>query len=196
VGEVFWVIVFAGMLTGVVSIVVGICVFGAPHGSAKGVALIYGFPAYAPFVAFYSILRYTQIAAVKKAVKKVLGFDPRKQNRAAGVIYHFYELRMTRTELIKGYGTGAPRIPLRGLTATVRDAGTSTGRVDITIKGPDTKLVYSMTDSVLRGTTRNARQFANLLNYEASLLGAPPKKCRRSRRLRQVPRRPTRLPQR
>jgi hypothetical protein len=105
----------------------------------------------------------------RATVKKVVGFDPREHNRAEGVIYHFYELRITRTELIKGYGTGALRIPLQGLTATV----TKTDTVDITIKGPGTKFVYSMPIDVLAGLNlRRARQFAALLNYEAGLQGA------------------------
>jgi hypothetical protein len=109
----------------------------------------------------------------RAAVKKVVGFDPREQNRAEGVIFSFHELRITRTELIKGYEENARRIPLRGLTATV----TETDTVDITIKGPDTKFVYSMPYDVLAGfNPRRAQQFAALLNYEASLQGAPPKK--------------------
>jgi hypothetical protein len=67
----------------------------------------------------------------RAAVKKVVGFNPRKQNRAEGVIFWFYELRMTRAELIKGYEMNAQRIPLRGLTATI----TGTDTVDVTIKG-------------------------------------------------------------
>jgi hypothetical protein len=105
----------------------------------------------------------------RAAVKKVVGFDPREHNRAEGVIYHFYELRITRTELIKAYGTGALRIPLQGLTATV----TKTDTVDITINGPGTKFIYSMPIDVLAGLNlRRARQFAALLNYEAGLQGA------------------------
>jgi hypothetical protein len=105
----------------------------------------------------------------RAAVKKVVGFDPREHNRAEGVIYHFYELRITRAELIKGYGTGALRIPLQGLTAMV----TKTDTVDITINGPGTKFIYSMTIDVLAGLNlRRARQFAALLNYEAGLQGA------------------------
>lgn len=101
----------------------------------------------------------------RAAVKKVVGVDPREQNSAEGVIFWFYELRITRTELIKGYEKNAQRIPLRGLTATV----TKTDTVDITIKGPDTKFVYSMPYDVLAGfNLRGARQFAALLNYEAS----------------------------
>jgi hypothetical protein len=100
----------------------------------------------------------------RAAVKKVVGFNPRKQNRAEGVIFWFYELRITRAELIKGYEMNAQRIPLRGLTATV----TETDTVDVTIKGPDTKFVYSMPDDVLGGfNPTRARQFAALLNYEA-----------------------------
>jgi hypothetical protein len=104
------------------------------------------------------------------AVKKVVGFNPRKQNRPEGVIFSFYELRITRTELIKGYEENARRIRLQGLTATV----TKTDTVDITIEGPDTKFVYSMPHDVLAGfNPRRARQFAALLNYEARLQGAP-----------------------
>ena len=107
----------------------------------------------------------------RAAAKKVVGFDPREQNRAEGVIFWFYELRITRTELIKGYEKNAQRIPLRGLTATV----TKTQTVYVTIEGPDTKFVYRKGfDAVFN--LRRARQFAALLNYEASLLGAPPKK--------------------
>jgi hypothetical protein len=121
------------------------------------------------FYLFYLMLYYKQIAAVKK----VLGFDPTEQNRAEGVISHFYELRITKAELIKGYGKNAQRIALRGLTATV----TKTDTVNITIKGPDTKFVYSKPYDVLFGfNPRRARQFAALLNYETSLQGAPPKK--------------------
>jgi hypothetical protein len=99
----------------------------------------------------------------RAALKKVVGFNPRKQNRKEGVIFAFYELRVTRTELIKGYGTGALRIPLQGLTAAITNTAT------VTIEGPGTKFAYR------RGADdpRRARQFAALLNYEASLRGAP-----------------------
>jgi len=36
-----------------------------------------------------------------------VSFDPKKQNRAEGVIFSFYELRITRTELIRGYEENA-----------------------------------------------------------------------------------------
>jgi hypothetical protein len=115
------------------------------------------------------------ITKQRTAVKKFVGFDPRKQNRAKSVIFSFYELRITRTELIKGYEKNAQRIPLQGLTATV--ANTDTDTVDITIEGLDTKFVYWMEFDVLVGfNSRRARQFAALLNYEGSLLGARPKK--------------------
>jgi ribosomal protein S27E len=129
----------------------------------------------APAVAvdlFTLVIRYPLAAA-----DKVLGFDRREQNRAEGVIYHFYKLRITRTELIKGYETDALRIPLRGLTATKTDDGR---RVHITINGPDTKFVYSMAANSAF-TNPNARQFAALLNYEAGLLGAPQKKAQEKR---------------
>ena len=104
-------------------------------------------------------------------VKKVVGFDPRDQNRAEGVIFSFYELRISRTELIKGYQENAQRIRLDGLTATV----TKTETVDITIKGPDTNFVYSMPFGFITGglDLRRARQFAALLNYKAKLQDAP-----------------------
>jgi hypothetical protein len=109
----------------------------------------------------------------RAAVKKVVGFKPRDQNRADGVIFSFYELRITRTELIKGYEENAQRIPLRGLTATAAKSDI-VDLVDITIEGPGTKFVYSMPFDVLAGfNPRRARQFAALLNYEASLQGAP-----------------------
>ncbi len=116
---------------------------------------------------FNGVVYYKQRAAIKKAV----GFNPRKQNRAEGVIFWFYELRLTRAELIKGYEMNAQRIPLRGLTATV----TETTTVDVTIEGPDTKFTYSKPDDVLGDfNPTRARQFAALLNYEAGLL-APAK---------------------
>jgi hypothetical protein len=106
----------------------------------------------------------------RAAAKKVVDFNPRKQNRAQGVIFAFYELRITRTELIRGYEENAQRIPLRGLTATV-----VTGQnVQIRIEGPDTKFVYRNAFDA-EFNLRRALQFAALLNYEASLQGAPPK---------------------
>lgn len=99
----------------------------------------------------------------RAALKNVVGFNPREQNRKEGVIFAFYELRITRTELIKGYGEGASRIPLHGLTAAIAN------RATIVIEGPGTKFAYR------RGADdpRRARQFAALLNYEAGLHDAP-----------------------
>jgi hypothetical protein len=109
----------------------------------------------------------------RAAVKKVVGFNPRKRNREEGVIFSFYELRITRTELIKGYEENARRIRLQGLTATAAKSDI-VDLVDVTIEGPDTKFVYSMPYDVIAGLNiRRARQFAALLNYEASLQGAP-----------------------
>lgn len=110
-------------------------------------------------------IRYFKHRAV---AKKVVSFDPEKQNRAEGVIFSFYELRITRTELIKGYEENAQRIPLRGLTATVVTGQT----VQIKIEGPDTKFVYRNAFDAEFNQTR-AQQFAALLNYEAGLHGAP-----------------------
>jgi hypothetical protein len=105
----------------------------------------------------------------RAAAKKVVPFNPRKQNRAQGVIFSFYELRITRTELIRGYEDNAQRIPLQGLTATVVTGQT----VQIRIEGPDTKFVYRNAFDA-EFNVRPAQQFAALLNYEASLQGAPP----------------------
>ncbi len=70
--------------------------------------------------------------------------------------------------MIKGYEENAQRIPLRGLTATVTTGQT----VYITIEGPDTKFVYRNAFDA-ESNLRRAQQFAALLNYEASLQGAP-----------------------
>ena len=104
----------------------------------------------------------------RAAAKKVIDFNPRKQNRAQGVIFSFYELRMTRTELIRGYEENAQRIPLQGLTATVITGQT----VQIRIEGPNTKFVYRNAFDA-EFNLEHAQQFAALLNYEASLQGAP-----------------------
>jgi hypothetical protein len=117
-----------------------------------------------PFYILHNI-RYLKHRA---AAKKVVSFNPRKQNRAQGVIYSFYELRITRTELIRGYEENAQRIPLQGLTATVITGQT----VQIRIEGPDTKFVYRNAFDA-EFNLRRAQQFAALLNYEASLLGCP-----------------------
>jgi hypothetical protein len=107
----------------------------------------------------------------RAAAKKVIGVGPRKQNRAEGVIFSFYELRITRTELIRGYEENAQRIPLQRLTATVVTGQT----VQIRIEGPETKFVYRNAFDA-EFNLRRAQQFAALLNYEASVLAAPPKK--------------------
>jgi hypothetical protein len=107
----------------------------------------------------------------RAAAKKLIDFDPRELNRAQGVIFSFHELRITRTELIRGYEENAQRIPLRGLTATVVTGQT----VQIRIEGPDTNFVYRNAFDA-QFNVRPALQFAALLNYEASLQGAPPKK--------------------
>jgi hypothetical protein len=107
----------------------------------------------------------------RAAAKKLVDFNPRKQNRAQGVIFSFQELRITRTELIRGYEENAQRIPLRGLTATVITGQT----VQIRIEGPDMKFVYRNAFDA-EFNLRRALQFAALLNYEASLQGAPPTK--------------------
>ncbi len=104
----------------------------------------------------------------RAAAKKLVAFDPREQNRAQGVIFSFHELRITRTELIRGYEENAQRIPLRGLTATVVTGQT----VQIRIEGPDTNFVYRNAFDA-EFNVRPALQFAALLNYEASLQGAP-----------------------
>ncbi len=112
------------------------------------------------------VLRDFRYSKHRAAAKKVVSFDPREQNRAEGVIFWFYELRITRTELIKGYEENAQRIPLQGLTTTVTTGQT----VYITIEGPDTKFVYRKGFDA-EFNLRRAQQFAALLNYEARLQG-------------------------
>lgn len=104
----------------------------------------------------------------RAAASKAVGFNPRERNRAEGVIFWFHELRLTRTELIRGYEEDAERIPLRGLTATVTTGHT----VYITIEGPATKFIYRNAFDAATNLGR-AQQFAALLNYEASRQDAP-----------------------
>lgn len=108
----------------------------------------------------------------RAAAKKVIDFNPRKQNSAEGVIFWFYELRLTRTELIRGYEENAQRVPLQGLTATVITGQT----VQIRIEGPDTKFVYRNAFDA-KFNLRRAQQFAALLNYEASGLRSESARC-------------------
>ncbi len=94
------------------------------------------------------------------------------KRRAGVVITSFHGLRVTRTELIKGDGPDAPRVPLRGLSAKVESTGTKTEhhddrRVHITIKGPDTDFVYSK-EANSRSTNVQARRFAATLNHLAN----------------------------
>ena len=139
---------------------------GEQIGQIFGLGVFVASPVH-PFVLAQNIRYFKHRAAAKKVMRS----NPKKQNRAEGVIFSFYELRITRSELIRGYKENAERIPLQGLTAEV----TKTDTVDIAVKGPDTKFVYSMPYDVVAGfNARRARQFAALLNYEASLQGAPP----------------------
>src|SRR5579884_1385196 len=121
-----------------------------------------------------NVILFRQASRYRKhraATKKLVAFNPREQNRAQGVIFAFHELRLTRTELIKGYEENAQRTPLQGLTATVITGQT----VQIRIEGPATKFVYRGAFDA-EFNLRHANQFAAPLNYEASLQGAPPKK--------------------
>jgi hypothetical protein len=125
----------------------------------------------------YGVLAFLQVPPLdlrafrhhkdRAAAKEAVAVNPRKQNRAEGVIFSFHELRITRTELIRGYEENAQRIPLRGLTATVTTGQT----VYITIEGPNVKFVYRKAFDA-ESNQRLAQQFAALLNYEASLQGA------------------------
>jgi hypothetical protein len=123
-----------------------------------------------PFAGYVLAARRLQI--LLNLLLNLRAFRYRKQqNRAQGVIFSFHELRITRTELIRGYEEDAQRIPLRGLTATVVTGQT----VQIRIEGPDMKFVYRNAFDA-EFNLRRALQFAALLNYEASLQGAPPTK--------------------
>jgi hypothetical protein len=105
------------------------------------------------------------------AVSALCAVSSLSKRRAGGVITSFHELHITRTELIKGDGTDAPRVPLRGLSAKVENTGTKTEhnderRVHLTIKGPDTEFVYPV-DANSRSANLQALRFAATLNQLA-----------------------------
>jgi hypothetical protein len=126
---------------------------------------------YAPQLWILQVLQPFGYFKHRAAAKKLVPRDPTEQNRAQGVIFSFHELRLTRTELIRGYEENAQHIALRGLTATVTTGQT----VQIRIEGPETNFVYRNAFDA-EFNVKPALQFAALLNYEASLQGAPPKK--------------------
>src|ERR1700722_18002638 len=125
---------------------------GEQIGQIFGLGVFVASPVH-PFVLAQNIRYFKHRAAAKKVMRS----NPKKQNRAEGVIFSFYELRLTRTELIKGYEDNAPRIPLQGLTATVITGET----VQIRIEGPDTKFVYRNAFDA-EFNLRRAQQFAAL----------------------------------
>jgi hypothetical protein len=114
------------------------------------------------FVGFYFASR----RQLRAAAKEILGFDPRDQNVADGVIASFVQLRTTRTELINGYSPDAPRISLHGLSATVEDTA---DRVQVTVEGPGTKLAYGV-DAPSAAVRRQARAFTTVLNVTSNKL--------------------------
>jgi hypothetical protein len=140
-------------------------VAGEQIGRTLGYGALVGLQRFGLPVFLLQNIRYFKHRA---AAKKVVSVNPKEQNRAEGVIFAFHELRLTRTELIRGYDENAQRIPLQGLTATVIGGQT----VQIRIEGPGTKFVYRNAFDAEFNQAR-ALQFAALLNYEASLLGAP-----------------------
>ncbi len=79
-------------------------------GRALGLGVFFASPVH-PLV----VARAFRHSKHRAAARKVVSFDPREQNRKEGVIFWFYELRITRTELIRGYEENAQRIPLQGL---------------------------------------------------------------------------------
>ena len=113
--EPFRLIILAGVAAGFVSMFVLRHAPPAIGGSKLAVIivaplfLIFGFPGYAPFAVAYAILYCMRI----QPLKKVLGFDPKKRNQAADVIFCFYELRITSTQLIRGYQSDAPQYRLK-----------------------------------------------------------------------------------
>jgi hypothetical protein len=116
----------------------------------------------------WAVVRQAAGVGGGEAVGRALGygvFDPNKSNRADGVIFSFHGLQLTRTELIRGYGEHAQRIPLHGLSASLVGGKT----VQIRIDGPDTMFFYRNTFDAEFNQSR-ALQFAALLNYEASQL--------------------------
>lgn len=110
----------------------------------------------------------------------------RKADQAAGIIAKWYDLRLTKTELIDGVGKHAKRYPLAGLTARVENTGTVTttgGRysgsggggsysantsddrkVHLMIEGPDMAITRSLSVRIYGNADVTARQFATTLN--------------------------------
>jgi hypothetical protein len=99
--------------------------------------------------------------------------------RAAGVVANWYGLRVTRSELIEGYGNNARRHPLAGLTARVEDSGTKAHRgggrddrrVHVIIEGPNTAVVKTRRVGGTYNADTAARKFAatfNVLSKQAS----------------------------
>ena len=136
---------------------------GVGGGEAVGRALGYGVLAalHVPAVFVPHAVRHCKDRA---AAKTLVDFDPTKRNRADGVIFSFHGLRLTRTELIRGYGEHTQRIPLQGLSASLVGGHT----VQIRIDGPGTMFFYRNAFDADFNQCR-AQQFAALLNYEASL---------------------------
>jgi hypothetical protein len=140
---------------------------GEQIGRTSGYGAIFGLQLF-PLLIPQNIRYYKHRAAAKK----VVSFDPKKQNRAEGVIFSFYELRITRTQLIRGYEESAQRIRRE---STHRHGHNGPNCSNQEIEGPDTKFVYRNAFDAEFNLGR-AQQFAALLNYEACRLGAPPKK--------------------
>jgi hypothetical protein len=99
-------------------------------------------------------------------------------DRRDGVIAEWEGLRLTRTELIEGYRRNAQRHPLSGLSARVEECGTegrnisSVGQrcIHVTIEGPHTAIVRTMSVKRHPSADARARTFAEKLNLASRQL--------------------------
>lgn len=126
----------------------------------------------------------------------VLGVKQAKEDKADGVVASFRRLRMTSTELIEGRGANAVRHPLAGLSAQVEDSGTLNRRITatrlltigvfalaarkkqddrevfLTIEGPNTAILETVSLKQAKDAAVKARQFANQINLRSRQLEA------------------------
>lgn len=94
-----------------------------------------------------------------------------RRDRADGVVITWAGLRLSRTELILGYGPDAAHMPLTGLHAAVVTTSGSPGQVHLTIDGHDPAIHRYRPHSY--GADTEARKLAMLLNVLGNHPAAP-----------------------
>ena len=85
-----------------------------------------------------------------------------RRDKADGVLASWAGLRLTRRELIMGYGADAAHIPLAGLQAAVVDSGSTPRRIQLSVAGQGTAIHRRQPYS--EGASTEARKLALLLN--------------------------------